>query len=300
MNEYVIKKSGVRIDAYIAESVPSLSRSYAATLIADGRVLVDGKPVKASMKTIKDTKLSIDIPEPELTDTLPENIPLTIVYEDDDLLVINKPQGMVVHPAPGHHSGTLVHALLYHCAGKLSDINGVIRPGIVHRIDKDTSGLMIAVKNNQIHDKIARMIASHEVVRQYRCMVHGIVESNSGIIDAPIGRGSSDRRRMVVCEEGKPSVTRFSVVERFRKATDIQLVLETGRTHQIRAHMTYIGHPPVGDPLYAPRRNHFGLSGQALHSCSLSFTHPITGETLSFDAPLPSYYEDLIRTLRDA
>ena len=299
MREHVIEENAIRIDAYLAKVIPDLSRSYAASLIAQGNIRVDGKIVKPSYKAGKGSILSIDLPEPKPMRTCPEDIPLDIFYEDEDLLVINKPQGMVVHPAPGHHSGTLVHALLFHCMGQLSDINGVIRPGIVHRIDKDTSGLMLAVKNNRAHEKLAAMIAAHEIVRKYRCIVHGTVDTNSGIIDAPIGRSGSDRRRMVVCEGGKPSVTRFTVVERFRKGTDLALVLETGRTHQIRAHMTYIGHPPIGDLLYAPKRPKYELSGQALHSCSLSFFHPLSGEKMQFDAPLPEYYTRLIHCLRD-
>ena len=299
MNQYIVKESGVRIDAYLAKTIPDLSRSYAAALIADGKVLVNGVPVKASAKTEIGQSLSVEIPPPEPTEMIPEDIALHIVYEDDDLLVINKEQGMVVHPAPGHRSGTLVHALLHHCQGQLSDINGVIRPGIVHRIDKDTSGLMLAVKNNKIHTKMAEMIAAHDVEREYRCLVHGIVKSDTGLIDAPIGRGSGDRRRMVVCEDGKPSVTRFKVVERFLRGTDLHLKLETGRTHQIRTHLNFIGHPPIGDPLYAPKKKDYGLSGQALHSASLRFVHPSTGEELFFEAPLPAYYTKMIDVLRD-
>ena len=299
MLNLTVTESGIRVDAYVTKTVSELSRTRAASLIAEQRILLDGKPVKSSRKVEVGQKLSIDIPAPEPTTALAEDIPLDIVYEDDDVIVINKAQGMVVHPAPGHRTGTLVHALLHHCAGSLSDINGVIRPGIVHRIDKDTSGLMLAVKNNAAHVKMAEMIAKHEVVREYRCVVHGTVETESGMVDAPIGRGNGDRRRMVVCEDGKPSVTTFRVVERFRKATDLQLRLETGRTHQIRAHMTFIGHPPLGDPLYAPKRKNYGLKGQALHSTFVEFSHPISGETLSFTAPVPAYYETLLAQLRD-
>lgn len=300
MHEIIVDRAGVRLDVYLSESVPEISRSYAVTLIADGLVLVNGVHVKQSSKTIIGAKITVDLPEPQMTHTLPENIPLDIVYEDSDLIVINKPQGMVVHPAPGHASGTLVNALLYYCKGQLSDINGIIRPGIIHRIDKDTSGLMIAVKNNDIHEKMAKMIAAHEIVRKYRCCVYGIVDSDKGTIDAPIGRSPSDRRRMVVTADGKPSVTHFEVVERFGRATDLSLILETGRTHQIRSHLAYIGYPAIGDPIYSPpKRPKYGMVGQALHSKSLSFVHPTTGETISLEIDLPPYYIDLINQLRD-
>lgn len=292
-------RNNIRIDAYISESVPEISRSYAVSLITDGLVLMNGKKVKPSAKTSLGASIVIDMPEPKMTHTLPENIPLDIVYEDKDLLVINKPQGMVVHPAPGHASGTLVNALLYYCKGQLSDINGIIRPGIIHRIDKDTSGLMIAVKNNDIHEKMAKMIAAHEIVRKYRCCVYGVVDSDKGTIDAPIGRSPSDRRKMVVSAEGKPSVTHFEVVERFGRATDLSLILETGRTHQIRSHLAYIGYPAIGDPIYAPKRPSMGMVGQALHSKSLSFTHPTTGEIILLEIDLPTYYTDLINILRE-
>jgi len=297
--ERVVDRANLRLDTYISEVVPEISRSYAVTLISEGRILVNGNQVKPSSKTVIGAVILIDTPDPQLTHTLPENIPLDIVYEDNDLLVINKPQGMVVHPAPGHASGTLVNALLYYCQGQLSDINGIIRPGIIHRIDKDTSGLMIAVKNNDIHEKMAKMIAAHDVVRKYRCCVYGVVDSDKGTIDAPIGRSSTDRRRMVVRAEGKPSVTHFEVVERFGRATDLSLILETGRTHQIRSHLSYIGYPAIGDPIYAAKRTTYGMVGQALHSKSLEFVHPSTGETISLEVDLPKYYIDLVAQLRD-
>ena len=297
INEKIIE-SKVRMDLYISQNIPDISRSYASQLIAQGRVLIDGSPVKASSKTIEGSMLQIDIPEPIQMDASPEDIPLDIVYEDKDLLVINKAQGMVVHPAPGHYSGTLVHALLHHCSGELSDMNGVIRPGIVHRIDKDTSGLMLAVKNNKIHEQIASMIAAHEIERHYRCLVHGVLDTEQGTIDAPIGRGSKDRKRMVVCEGGKPSISHFTVNERFEKATDLKVRLETGRTHQIRAHMTFINHPLLGDPLYAPKRPKYDLSGQALHSCSIAFIHPGTNEKMYFESDLPEYYKNTMQRFR--
>ena len=299
IESFIVENYSGRVDAYIPKACPDLTRSRAAQLIADGAVLIDGKPVKASFKVQGGEKIDIDFPPPVDTDAKPEDIPLDIVYEDDDLIIINKPQGMVVHPAPGHYSGTLVNALLFHCAGKLSDINGVIRPGIVHRIDMDTSGLMVAVKNNETHLAMAEMIAQHEVVREYRACVYGIVDSDKGTIHAPIGRALNDRRKMTVCEGGKDSITHFEVLERFRKGTDLLCRLETGRTHQIRAHMTYIGHPCIGDPLYAPKREKYNLSGQALHSTSIRFIHPRTEELMSFQADVPGYYKTLLDLLRN-
>ena len=299
IESYIVEDYEGRVDAYIPKACPDLTRSRAAQLIADGLVLVDGKKAKASLKVFGGEKIEIDFPEPIDTDAKPEDIPLDIVFEDDDLIIINKPQGMVVHPAPGHYSGTLVNALLFHCAGRLSDINGVIRPGIVHRIDMDTSGLMVAVKNNETHLAMAEMIAHHEVVRAYRACVYGVVDADKGTIHAPIGRANNDRRKMTVCEDGKDSITHFQVMERFRKGTDLLCRLETGRTHQIRAHMTYIGHPCIGDPLYAPKREKYGLSGQALHSTSIRFIHPRTEEVMEFHAPVPDYYERLLTTLRN-
>lgn len=299
IESYIVEDYQGRVDAYIPKACPDLTRSRAAQLISDGLVLVDGKKAKASLKVFGGEKIDIDFPEPVDTDAKPEDIPLDIVFEDDDLIIINKPQGMVVHPAPGHYSGTLVNALLFHCAGRLSDINGVIRPGIVHRIDMDTSGLMVAVKNNETHLAMAEMIAHHEVVREYRACVYGVVDSDKGTIHAPIGRANNDRRKMTVCEDGKDSITHFQVMERFRKGTDLLCRLETGRTHQIRAHMTYIGHPCIGDPLYAPKREKYGLSGQALHSTSIRFIHPRTEEVMEFHAPVPDYYERLLTTLRN-
>lgn len=299
IESFTVENFEGRVDAYIPKACPDLSRSRAAQLIADGALLVNGKPVKASFKVFGGETISIDFPEPVDTDAKPEDIPLDIVYEDSDLLIINKPQGMVVHPAPGHYSGTLVNALLYHCQGQLSDINGVIRPGIVHRIDMDTSGLMVAVKNNETHMAMAKMIADHEVVREYRACVYGIVDSDKGTIHAPIGRALNDRRKMTVCEGGKDSITHFTVLERFRKGTDLLCRLETGRTHQIRAHMTYIGHPCIGDPLYAPKREKYNLSGQALHSTSIRFIHPRTEEVLSFSVDVPEHYKKLLEILRN-
>ena len=282
-----------RLDKVLAEKL-DFSRKRIKDLLDEGNVLLNQKLMKASYKVCVGDEIEVSIPELDSMEVLPEPIDLDIVYEDSDLLIINKPQGMVVHPACGHHEDTLVNALLSHCEGNLSDINGVIRPGIVHRIDKDTSGLMVAVKNNETHLKMADMLSKHEIRRQYRALVYGIVQPNKGTIDAPIGRSSSDRRKMCVTDDGKPSITHFEVINRYTEATDMRLLLETGRTHQIRVHMSYIGHPVVGDPVYASKRKSFGLVGQALHSESISFTQPNTGKLLEFTTSVPQYYSDLL------
>ncbi len=295
----VCNQEGVRLDAFVTESFDSsYSRSFYKRLIDDGKVTVNGKVItKAGTKLSSGDKVEADIPEPREDDSfVAQDIPLDIVYEDSDLLVINKPQGMVVHPAAGHYEGTLVNALLAHCKDELSDINGVLRPGIVHRIDKDTSGLMLACKNNFTHLKLADMLSRHEIVREYRALVYGFVKEDKGMIDAPVGRSSNDRRKMAVTKEGKSAVTHFEVVERLGEITDLKLVLETGRTHQIRVHMAYIGHPVVGDPVYAPRRKNYGLSGQALHSQAITFVHPRTGETMHFETELPDYYKNVLKS----
>lgn len=287
-----------RLDVLISSKIDSYTRSYFNGLIADGKVQVNGKVVtKSGYKVVVGDDITVDIPEPMSDETVAQDIPLDILYEDDDLIIINKPQGMVVHPGAGHHDQTLVNALLSHCEGNLSDINGVIRPGIVHRIDKDTSGVMMAVKNNEIHIAISDMLSRHEIERTYRTIVYGIISEDNGTIDAPIGRSAKDRRKMTVVPDGKPSVTHFEVVGRYREGTDLEVKLETGRTHQIRAHMTYIGHPVFGDPLYAPKRNAYGLEGQCLHSKSIRFIHPRTGEELYFETELPEYYKKLLEGL---
>jgi 23S rRNA pseudouridine1911/1915/1917 synthase len=287
-----------RLDVLISSKIDSYTRSYFNGLIADGKVQVNGKVVtKSGYKVAVGDDITVDIPEPMSDETVAQDIPLDILYEDDDLIIINKPQGMVVHPGAGHHDQTLVNALLSHCEGNLSDINGVIRPGIVHRIDKDTSGVMMAVKNNEMHIAISDMLSRHEIERTYRTIVYGIISEDNGTIDAPIGRSAKDRRKMTVVPDGKPSVTHFEVVGRYREGTDLEVKLETGRTHQIRAHMTYIGHPVFGDPLYAPKRNAYGLEGQCLHSKSIRFIHPRTGEELYFETELPEYYKKLLEGL---
>ena len=279
----VCNQDGVRLDSFVTESFDSTySRSFYKRLIDDGKITVNGKVItKAGTKLVSGDVVEADIPAPvEDESFVAQDIPLDIVYEDSDLLVINKPQGMVVHPAAGHSEGTLVNALLAHCKDDLSDINGVLRPGIVHRIDKDTSGLMLACKNNFTHLKLAD------------------VKEDKGMVDAPIGRSTSDRRKMAVNKDGKAAVTHFEVIERFGEISDLKLVLETGRTHQIRVHMAYIGHPVVGDPVYASRRMNYGLAGQALHSQAITFVHPRTGETMHFECDLPDYYQAVINSFK--
>ena len=294
-------RDGIRLDSFVTEVFDSTySRSFYKRLIDDGKISVNGKVItKAGTKLTNGDVIEADIPEPKEDDSfVAQDIPLDIVYEDSDLLVINKPQGMVVHPAAGHSEGTLVNALLAHCKDDLSDINGVLRPGIVHRIDKDTSGLMLACKNNFTHLKLADMLSRHEIVREYRALVYGYVKEDRGMVDAPIGRSGNDRRKMAVIKDGKPAITHFEVLDRLGEISDLKLILETGRTHQIRVHMAYIGHPVVGDPVYASRRKSYGLSGQALHSQAITFVHPRTGETMHFEAGLPDYYEALLKSFK--
>ena len=300
IKDYVVPEEyrDVRLDLYISLQDDTYSRSYYKNLIDSGNVTIDGeKAFKSGIKLVPGMKVRVDIPDSVQTDNEAQEIPLDIVYEDNDLIVLNKPQGLVVHPGAGHKDMTLVNALIAHCGDNLSDTNGVIRPGIVHRIDKDTSGLMLVVKNNDTHLAIADMMTRHEVVREYRAIVAGVVGPDSGTVDAPIARSANDRRKMTVKADGKPSVTHFQVLGRYAEATDLRLKLETGRTHQIRVHMNYIGHPVAGDPVYGSRKNRFGLAGQALHSESIEFIHPSTGELMRFSCDLPSYYSDLLGKL---
>ncbi len=289
-----IDQSDSRLDTYLAQVISGCSRAYIKKLIDSGRVTIAGKPVKAAWKTVAGETVLIDIPEPEPTEIRAQEIELDIVYEDEWLLVVNKPQGMVVHPAAGHRQGTLVNALLHYCQGQLSDINGVIRPGIVHRIDKDTSGLLLVVKDNKVHAAVADKIRRHEIKRTYQALVHGVVTAENGTIDAPIGRDPKHRQRMAVVASGKPSVTHFKVLERFVQASHLEVELESGRTHQIRVHLKYIGHPVLGDQVYATGRKTFDLNGQALHASELRFEHPVTYEAVHLTCPLPDYFEDLL------
>lgn len=286
-----------RIDKYLADRMTDVSRSQIQLWIGDARVLVNGAAVKANYKLLENDRIELSIPEPESAEIVPEDIPLDVVYEDSDVIVVNKPRGLVVHPAPGHASGTLVNALMYHCRD-LSGINGELRPGIVHRIDKDTSGLLMAAKNDRAHASLASQLKEHSVTRRYIALVHGNLSHDQGTVDAPIGRDPGDRKMFTVTDRNsKHAVTHFLVLERFGDYTLLELKLETGRTHQIRVHMKFIGHPLVGDPMYG-RSKGIRMDGQALHAAILGFVHPATGEYLEFSAPLPQDMEDVLASLR--
>ncbi len=289
-------EAGMRIDKLLAGLDGEYSRSQIQDWITEGRVSVNGKVVKANYRVQEGDRIEWTVPEPEILDVRPEPMDLDIYYEDRDVIVVNKPRGMVVHPSPGHLNGTLVNGLLAHCRD-LSGINGVLRPGIVHRIDKDTSGLLMAAKNDFSHEHLARQLENKTVLRKYKAIVHGVIPHDYGTIDAPIGRDPKDRQSMAVVDSGKPAVTHFRVIERFDKYTLVECELETGRTHQIRVHMKYIGHPVAGDPKYGPKRT-LPIDGQALHAGVLGFAHPRTGEFLTFEAPPPEDFERLLNGLR--
>ncbi|ATO55527.1 RluA family pseudouridine synthase [Loigolactobacillus coryniformis] len=284
-----------RLDKVISSHFEELSRAQVQQLIKTEHVQVNGQLEKAKYAVAAGDQITVSIPAPAALDVQPQNIPLDIVYEDDDVLVVNKPQGMVVHPAPGHPQDTLVNALLYH--SPLSTINGVIRPGIVHRIDKDTSGLLMVAKNDQAHISLAAQLQAKTSQREYLALVHGVIKEDKGTIDAPIARAKNDRKKQAVVAGGKHAVTHFEVLERFNEYTLIKCILETGRTHQIRVHMKYIGHPVAGDPLYGPKKTLKG-HGQFLHAALLGFKHPRTGEQMTFTTPLPSIFEQTLATLR--
>ncbi len=291
--------AGMRLDKFLAEQDGCLTRSAIVRLIEEQRVTVNGKvPSKNSRLKAADTVV-LSVPEPILPEARPENIPLDIVYEDSDLLVVNKPRGMVVHPAAGNPDGTLVNALLYHCGDSLSGINGVLRPGIVHRIDKDTSGLLIVAKNDFAHQHLAEQIKAHSFTRKYQAVVCGRLKDDSGTINAPIGRHPIERKKMAVTlKNSREAITHYRVLERFRDYTHVELTLETGRTHQIRVHMASLGHPVAGDPVYGGKKYLVSLGGQCLHAYYIAFVHPRTGETLTFSAPLPPYFTDFLHKLQ--
>lgn len=293
--ELIIKESGIRLDKALAD-LTELSRSQANEAIKNGNILVNGKAVKAKYSVKEGDLVTYDLPEPEVLEYEAEDIPLDIVYEDDDVAVVNKPQGMVVHPSVGHTSGTLVNALMYHIHD-LSSINGVVRPGIVHRIDKDTSGLLMIAKNDRAHQALAEELKDKKSLRKYLAIVHGNISNDRGVIEAPIGRSEKDRKKQAVMAKGKPAVTHFKVLERFGNYTLVELTLETGRTHQIRVHMAYIGHPVAGDPLYGSRKTLKG-NGQFLHAQTLGFTHPTTGESLRFSVEPPAIFQETLENLR--
>ena len=288
---------GIRLDKCISEKESDLTRSMVQKLIDAGQVTVNSKIVAKKYTTSIDDEVVINIPEPRELDVKAQNLPLEIVFQDDDLLVVNKPKGMVVHPAAGNYDGTLVNALLFHCKGKLSSINGIIRPGIVHRIDKDTSGLLIVAKTDLAHLGLAEQIKQHSFTREYEAIVCGKMKELNGKIDAPIGRHKIDRKKMCVTEENsKNAVTYFSVIENFEKYAHLSLKLETGRTHQIRVHMSYIGHPVIGDEVYG--KSFKGLQGQCLHAKKIGFIHPRTGEYLEFDSELPEYFTEALKKVK--
>ena len=289
--------AGLRLDSFLSEQLPDMSRSAAQKLMEQGHVLVNGQSVKKNYKTRAEDEIEITLPEPQIVDIQPENIPLDVRYEDEDVIVINKPKGLVVHPAPGHWSGTLVNGLMYHCAGSLSGINGELRPGIVHRIDMDTSGLLIVAKNDFAHASLAEQLKDHSLSRIYEAVVVGNIRSDSGTIDAPIGRHPADRKKMAVTEKNsRPAVTHFQVIGRYQGYTHLRLQLETGRTHQIRVHLSWQNHPIVGDSVYGKGKE-LGLSTQCLHARQLSFRHPRTGETVTVESPLPEYFETVLKKL---
>ncbi len=299
MNKYQIicEAGGERIDKFV--KIDGISRTRLQALANDHLITVNQKPVKPNYILAAGDVIEVSVPPAKALDILPEAIPLEIVYEDASLLVVNKPQGMVVHPAAGNYSGTLVNALLHHCGDELSGIGGVARPGIVHRIDKDTSGLLVVAKTDAAHQSLAEQIQKKTVTREYECVVSGVVALDRGTVDAPIGRHPTDRKKMaVVSTNSKRAVTHFTVLERFVSYTYLQCRLETGRTHQIRVHMKYMGHPVVGDPLYSAGKNRFGLKGQALHAKKLGFVHPETGNYMEFESPLPGYFAGLLLKLR--
>ena len=290
--------AGVRLDAFLSAD-GALTRSQAARLIAEGRVRVNGKPAAKSARLSGGETVTVDVPQLRETALPPQDIPLDVVYEDDDVIVVNKPTGLVVHPAPGHPDGTLVNALLHHCGDSLSGIGGEKRPGIVHRIDRDTSGLIIAAKNDAAHLALSAQLKDHSLSRTYECLVTGNMKQDSGTVDAPIGRSSADRKKMAVVPTGRRAVTHWEVIARYPGVTHLRCRLETGRTHQIRVHMAYIGHPILGDTVYGAKKPVPGLTGQCLHAAGLRFIHPRTGEPVELHCPLPPEFTAMLQKLQN-
>ena len=294
--EITENQAGERIDRFLADS-QDLTRSFLQKILKEGEVIENGKSVKANYKLRKGDRIEFEIPEAVEPDIVAEDIPLSILYEDADVLVVDKPKGMVVHPAAGHYSRTLVNAVMYHCKGELSGINGVLRPGIVHRIDRDTTGSIIICKNDMAHNEIARQLKEHSINRRYRAIVTGVLKDEEGTIEGAIGRDKKDRKKMAITADGKPAVTHYRVLQRFKHYTYVECVLETGRTHQIRVHMASIGHPLLGDEVYGRRSDKYKCEGQCLHAMTLGFHHPRTGEYIEVNAPLPPYFEHLLAVL---
>lgn len=289
---------GDRLDVYLANELGDMSRSYIQKIIKDKKVSVNTKIEKSKYLVKEDDKIIVEIPAPKLLDVTPQDIPIDIVYEDSDVLIVNKPQDMVVHPAPGNYDNTLVNAILYHCKDNLSSINGVIRPGIVHRIDKDTSGLLMVAKNNNAHNSLAQQLKDHSITREYEFICHGVVKEDKITVDKPIGRNPKDRLKMAVVKDGKRAVTHFEVIERYDNFTHMKATLETGRTHQIRVHALSINHPLLGDSVYGPKNSKFNLKGQTLHAKKLGFIHPTSNEYVEFDSKLPKYFDDIISKIK--
>ena len=294
IEKLVVDEENIRLDSYIAKKYNKLSRTMIQKLIEEGNILVNGNKKKLSYKVSLDDEITINVPEAEETDIKPENIPLDIIYEDDDIIVINKPKGLVVHPANGNPDGTLVNAIMAICKESLSGIGGKIRPGIVHRLDKDTSGILIVAKNDKAHINLSNQIKNREMKKIYIALVRGVVNENEATIDMPIGRSTKDRKKMAVRKDGKEAITHFKVLKRFPKYTLLEVKIDTGRTHQIRVHMAEIGHPVVGDVVYSNGKNDFGVVGQMLHAKSLDFKHPITGKQMHLEAELPKYFKDIL------
>ena len=288
-------QAGRRADVWLAEAVEGLTRSAAARLLAEGRVTRGGKPLGKSDLLTGGETVEVHLPEPETAEAVPQDIPLDVVYEDGDVIVVNKPKGLVVHPAPGHPDGTLVNALLFHCGDSLSGVGGALRPGIVHRIDRDTSGLIIAAKNDCTHQALSAQLQDHTLARTYQCIVTGNLRQDSGTVDAPIGRCPADRKRMAVVPNGRPAVTHWEVLSRAPGCAHLRCRLETGRTHQIRVHMAHIGHPILGDTVYGAKKAVPGLQGQCLHAVGLRFRHPRTGEAVELSCPLPPEFLEQLR-----
>ena len=291
-------RAGERADALVARLIPDLTRSAAQRLLEEGAVTLGGRPVKKNYKTAPGDVLQVELPDPQPVEVLPQDIPLDVVYEDGDVIVVNKPVGLVVHPAPGHPDGTLVNALLHHCGSSLSGINGQLRPGIVHRIDRDTSGLIIAAKNDRAHLALAAQLQDHTLARVYEAVTVGGLKEDAGTVDAPIGRHPVDRKKMAVdWKNGRRAVTHYTVLGRYPGYTHVECRLETGRTHQIRVHMAYLGHPLLGDTVYGAKKPWPGLAGQCLHARKLSFIHPSTGERVELECPLPDWFRQVLRQI---